>query len=576
MKVKKCSKKEGGNRKWDKKNFCVYCGEGQSKLARHLERKHAKETEVAQALSKPKGTKARRILFDHLRNKGNYHHNIKIISKGSGEIVTVRQPTKNTNWQDYLPCQHCHGFFKRKELWKHNVVCFKNAEKDSKSRKRKRVQAIASRSIPGTPAVSEGCKNIILNMHQDDVSTQVRSDPLICKYGEMMFALHGQDKSQHNYISQKMRELGRFMLAVKQLNPAVQRLVDVCVPTKFQLAILAAKKASGFDPSKSRYDTPSLACKIGYTLKKVCEIVMGESLMNEDHEAGQKAKNFIRLLDSDWNTFVSKCARTNLEQNKWNKADVLPLTEDVVKLHKHLRALEEQSKEQLSKSSDPVAWRNLSETVLAQIILFNRRREGEAAKLLVETYQKRNTAPLNPDVLQSLSKLEQNLSEQFTRVEIRGKRGRKVPVLLTDRMCLSLDMLIKLRSRVGVPITNHYMFARIEADTHIRGSDCLRKFANACQAKFPEHLTSTKLRKQVATLCQIMNLKKNEMDQVAKFLGHDIRIHREYYRLSENTLQLAKMSKLLLAIEQGASTYKGKSLDEIDLNLDGEYKDNDK
>lgn len=230
--------------------------------------------------------------------------------------------------------------------------------------------------------------------------------------------------------------------------------------------------------------------------------------MNEDHEAGQKAKNFIRLLDTDWNTFVSKCARTNPEQNKWNKADVLPLTEDVVKLHKHLKAFKEQSKEQLSKSSDPVAWRNLSESVLAQIILFNSRREGEAAKLLVETYQKRNTAPVNPDVLQSLSKLEQNLSEQFTRLEIRGKRGRKVPVLLTDRMCLSLDMLIKLRSRVGVPITNHYMFARIEADRHIRGSDCLRKFANACQAKFPEHLTSTKLRKQVATLCQIMNLKK--------------------------------------------------------------------
>lgn len=66
------------------------------------------------------------------------------------------------------------------------------------------------------------------------------------------------------------------------------------------------------------------------------------------------------------------------------------------------------------------------------------------------------------------------------------------------------------------------------------------------------------------------------MDQVAKFLGHDICIHREYYRLSENTLQLSKMSKLLLATEQGASTYKGKSLDEIDLNLDGEYKDNDR
>lgn len=68
-----------------------------------------------------------------------------------------------------------------------------------------------------------------------------------------------------------------------------------------------------------------------------------------------------------------------------------------------------------------------------------------------------------------------------------------------------------------------------------------------------------------------MNLKDHELDQVAKFMGHDIRVHREYYRLTENTLQLAKMSKLLLAIECGTTVYKGKSLDEIDFELEGEY-----
>ncbi len=46
-----------------------------------------------------------------------------------------------------------------------------------------------------------------------------------------------------------------------------------------------------------------------------------------------------------------------------------------------------------------------------------------------------------------------------------------------------------------------------------------------------------------------MNLKNNELNQLAKFLGHDIRVHREYYRLSENTIQLAKVSKLLLSLE---------------------------
>lgn len=76
-------------------------------------------------------------------------------------------------------------------------------------------------------------------------------------------------------------------------------------------------------------------------------------------------------------------------------------------------------------------------------------------------------------------------------------------------------------------------------------------------------------------LSQIMNLKENELDQLAKFMGHDIRVHREFYWLTENTFRLAKMRKLLMAIEIGPDVYKGKSLDEIDLGLGGEYKNDD-
>lgn len=573
--VKHCTKKEGGGRIWDKKSFCIYCGKGQSKLARHLERKHFNEIEVAQALAKPKGSKDRHKIFDSLRNKGNYHHNVEAIRSGKGQIVTVRRPSEMTDSKDYLPCKHCLGFFKKKELWKHDSVCAQKNQEEQNPKKRKRVQAVSSRCIPMSADASEGCKSIIQNMHVDEVSLHIRSDPLICKYGDMMFEKHGHDRTQNGYISQKMRELGRFMLAAKAQDPSIKHLGNVCVPAKFKLAMSAAKATGRFDQSKKAYDVPSLPPKIGFTLKRVCEIMIGESLMNDDAETEQKAKNFIKLLDTEWNTYVSRRARTNLEENKWNKSNALPLTEDVITLQKYLKDLEDESKAKLEQNQpDYTAWHNLCESVLAQIIIFNRRRQGEAAKLLVETFQNRNTGALNSDVMQGLSKLEQDLSEKFTRLEIRGKRGRKVPVLLTDRMCSSVDLLIKTRSCVGVPLDNPYIFANREGDGFIRGSDCLRKSANASHAKFPELLTSTKLRKQVATLCQIMNLKKNEMDQVAKFLGHDIRVHREYYRLSENTIQLTKMSKLLLAIEQGTSSYKGKSLDEIDLDMDGKHQQN--
>ncbi|KAL4000658.1 alpha-tectorin [Sarotherodon galilaeus] len=74
----------------------------------------------------------------------------------------------------------------------------------------------------------------------------------------------------------------------------------------------------------------------------------------------------------------------------------------------------------------------------------------------------------------------------------------------------------------------------------------------------------------IATISQVMNLKDNELDQLADFLGHDIRVHREYYRLPQSTIQLAKISKLLMAMEKGSvKDIQGKTLDEIGDDIDG-------
>lgn len=212
-----------------------------------------------------------------------------------------------------------------------------------------------------------------------------------------------------------------------------------------------------------------------------------------------------------------------------------------------------------------------SECLLSEIMLFNRRRQGEVAKMLVVTYKNRSVQGWNNDVMLGLTKLERDLIRAFTRLVPRGKRGRKVPVLLTREMTESPDFLLKKREENGISDTNEYVFAGQNSESHLRGSDCLRKYAGMSGASRPERLTSTRLRKHVATLSQILNLKENELDQLAKFMGYDIGIHREYYLQTENTVEFAKTSKLLMAIGLGTDVYKGKSLDEIDLNLESEY-----
>lgn len=53
-------------------------------------------------------------------------------------------------------------------------------------------------------------------------------------------------------------------------------------------------------------------------------------------------------------------------------------------------------------------------------------------------------------------------------------------------------------------------------------------------------------------------------------MGLDIRVHRNFYRLPEDTLQMATVSKFLLAQENGkVFDFKGESLEDIEVNMEG-------
>lgn len=224
--------------------------------------------------------------------------------------------------------------------------------------------------------------------------------------------------------------------------------------------------------------------------------------------------------------------------------------------------------ENLENKYDQLDYDNLSKMILAKLILFNRRRIGEVQRVTIDSFKTKRTMNPENDIYECLSDVEKRIAINFYHIEVRGKRGRKVPILMTQDTVHHIDLLIKFRNQTGIPDQNRYVFGRGNFSC-LRGCDVLRFVASSCGAKKPENLTSTRLRKHVATMCQILNLKEHEMDQLASFMGHDIRIHREFYRMSDDTVHLAKISKLLLAFESGKiSDYKGKSLDEINLDID--------
>lgn len=540
-----------------KKHFCLYCKIAFSQLEKHLEKRHSEETDVAHAIHFPKGSKVRQSLLDQIRNKGDYEHHCEVIKSGVGETAAKQVKTPNVSVSDFLPCQHCFAFYRKSDLWRHEQLCKvrKGDEKTSEMTGKSEGHNPETRVLPVTEILTEGCREIINIMHQDDISKQIRNDPLICKYGNSLSVKYNGDKSQFVYIAQKMRELGRFVLAVNELDNNVKYLHEICVPSRFDLAVEGVKKIGGFDPSSSQFKTVSLVSKVGCSLKKAAEIAFGESRMTEDSETESELKRFIHLLDTKWNNSFSRKTLALSVKREVKKVDLdkSTVTEDLIKLHRFITGEEEEATRELKIGPSLSTWKKLSEATLADICLFNRGRVGNIGRMLLQTYthkKQRGAFVPSADQVKKNTKLELELGSQFTRLEMEGQYGRNTLVLLTERMISVVDLLIEHREQAGVSKTNPYLFARTEGPSFIRGLDCFRRAAMECGVKNPEALLSPCLREQIACCWQLMSLNENGSKKVASLVGMS---SEDCYRLSEHALQLEEISKQLLKLDRTLS-----------------------
>lgn len=188
------------------------------------------------------------------------------------------------------------------------------------------------------------------------------------------------------------------------------------------------------------------------------------------------------------------------------------------------------------------------------MVAFNKRRAGEVSRMLTEDVKKMRVGDINPDIFQHLSPLEKKLAEVLGHFVIRGKRDRGVPVLLTPLMRQAIEILISDINRTIVNILpeNKYFFASpATKDGYYNACTYFREFSVACGADNPSFLRSTNLRKHFASMCVLANLQENQLDVVCGFMGHTISVHRDFYRLPQNTLQVVMMGKMISAKEMG-------------------------
>nr|CAI5851676.1 unnamed protein product [Callosobruchus analis] len=350
-------------------------------------------------------------------------------------------------------------------------------------------------------------------MRPDKISLEAKSDRLICAFGARYLRLH---RAKHFAVvtSRKMRELSKIPMELKKLNPEIKSMLQALKPMYFDLFVQATQIVARYEPTNDSYVSPSFAMNIVNSFKQCRDIaisyVVKESVPAA--EAESQLRTMHQLFTSNWRFEISSHAADTLNLNKWNNITIVPLASDLKLMRDYLLTLADKSIKSLCiDSKDASAFNILVETIYCRVLLLNRKRPGELQRMLLQTYLNSSSNKGQYEEFESIvTPSERILLNKFKRVVTRGKRNQT-----GEFLCFSV------------------------------------------------------MTKHLAIVTQLFNMTDVDIEQLATFMGHTSGVHRGSYRLPNDVFQTAKLSKLLLLMEKGqASQYKGKNLEEIEIDLE--------
>ena len=202
--VKDTQKSIEGQRIYDSRHACLFCGLMQPKIGRHI-RTYVVEQEIKNLkMLIPKSKECKKKL-KQLRLKGDFYHNVKVLKTG-GEMVVARRPPHGTKAiaKDYLPCKHCYAFIHQTQLTRHCKRCdyrpSEATDEDEGIVKQCELLIYPNESVPGASLELE--EFVLQKMKKDEVTDVVKKDLIIVTYGS--FLLNGKGRKGMSEVSQCM------------------------------------------------------------------------------------------------------------------------------------------------------------------------------------------------------------------------------------------------------------------------------------------------------------------------------------------------------------------------------------
>ena len=407
--------------------------------------------------------------------------------RNGGTLVVVQRPPKAVDITEklhlYVSCKDCLGFYARAEMWRHSCPA---VPKENAPRRKIELETIFVHH-------SKELSLFFSRLKRDSVANIAKSDPNLMKMISCLVLNKGMSKFRT--ISEKIRILCSFLQHTRNMVNQSLTFSDLMTPEKFDLVKESLIDMFRYNVSGTQtttevtMDRPSSLKRLGQSLTFLCKVVQMDACKKRNYDLAKEVKVFSQMCDHEILPLMAN-AHSVMKCSQSGKPQDLPQKEDMLKLKTFMTEILEKT----NRNAENM--RFLKEVTLAYLIMYNKRRSSEVAKLTTDVWNERHAWKKSArEDEKKFSKTEVELLESFEMVYIKGKRNRFVPILFPKETVGVVNWLSECH--------RHFIFEN-NGGNFIRGHDAIRKVASAAGV-FNSNITSTNYRKLAATTLQVRN-----------------------------------------------------------------------
>lgn len=271
---------------------------------------------------------------------------------------------------------------------------------------------------------------------------------------------------------------------------------DLLKAQNFEKLIRAIHGLAQLNEETGQVGVPSISGRFNSMLKECADIVKINAIQSEELTPEEKAAvkesvtDFLYCIEKQWKFEIGTNCEKSRRRIYRNKLDILPSDEDLSLVTKKVEESYQRLTDKLRQNTCEQNFAALTELIIVDILILNRRRPFEVTHATIEEYkncEKEQDVDYEEDVLTEEEKKTGNTLQIF---RVNGKSHKQVPILVTPLMKKGIECLLSVRRRLHILSNeNSLLFPKTYTSEPYDGSMVLAEFIKKLPLKKLSHFT---------------------------------------------------------------------------------------